>query len=260
MFPYAQGPFPIFACLAWVLVPGWTLMIIGRMIMNELDATVGTIALCVTVILGAFMFHPPTPLAGALAVWAVWLTMLGWIPATQLIERRYIRDSKAEEIETVYGTLAMNPNHLVAKFRLARLMAESGFLHHADALAQAVLPGMPKDSFREEYRLAQGWAMAAAARTPTVVRCGGCGGFIPPGAAHCPACGAAWLLSGVSRRGGGGPVRTVAVWGALVILLLGIGSLSALPLMGALIAGVVIVGLAGGLLYWAFHPTAEGAA
>ncbi len=254
------GPPPIFACLAWLVLPGWTVYLVGGMIMGDLDVLTGLVVIGLCFFVGLNMFAPPTPLVGSLAVWSIYLTVILWFPVRRWIEKGADRQMLAEGVEITYDQLNANPANVVAQFRLARQLAELGKVGFAAALAERVVPGLPRNTFREEHRLAQTWIAAAAARPDPPVPCAGCRTPIHPGAVACPACGRAYVIDlarGGGRNGAGGALRKMlAVWAVLLAVILGLPALAAKGPAIAVPGAILMLGAAIGTVYLAFRPTA----
>ena len=258
---FANGLPPFAACLAWLLLPGWTIYLLGQAIMGEIDPLTAIIVILMTFFIGFNMFAHPNSLVGRLAVWSIYLTVILWFPLRKAIDGKDDKALAAEAVEMTYDTLAMNPDNVIAAFKLAKFMAEKGLIHHADGLAQRVLPSLPKNTFREEHRLATGWQLAAASRTqPAAITCGNCRAVILPGNARCASCGAPWLLDRMRGRRGGGvsPVgKMLVVWAVLLGVLLGMPLLAGQSAAIAVPGALVLVAAAFALVWFAFRPQAQ---
>lgn len=253
---FAHGPPPIFACLAWLVLPGWTVYLMGQMVMGELDALTGIVVIALCFFIGLTMFAPPNALVGSVAVWSIYLTVVLWFPVRKWLERGADRQIFAEGVEMTYDQLNANPNNVIAQFRLARQLAELGKIGFAAALAERVVPGLPRTTFREEHRQAQIWMQQASVKPDSPIPCPNCRAQILPGSVACPACGRAYVIDLANGRNGGGSAlrKMLAVWAILLAVIMGLPALAAQGPAIAIPGAILMMGAAVATVYFAFRP------
>ena len=252
--------FILLGCAVWPLLTFGIIWLVGQMVMGEIDALTGLVAILLGVFLGFNIYGNPEPILRGLAAGAIVLTFALWFPARALMERGADRAMLVEQVEMTYDRLNANPNDVVAQFRLARQFETLGHLHFAAALAQRVAPGLPKATFREEHALTARWSQIAANRpVPLPIPCEQCRTPIRPGAIGCPSCGRAFGIDLARGRNGAGRAarKVLAVWAILLAVLIGLPSLASYGPAVAVPGAVILLIAAIGVVVVAFRPTSR---
>ena len=249
----------LFACIVWLMLPGWIVYLVGQMVMGEIDALTGLIVILMCLFVGMNMYGHPEPVVRTLAMIAVVLTVVLWFPARALMDKGADRAMLVNQIEMTYDRLNANPNDVVAQFRLAKQFEQLGRIDFAAALAARVAPNLPRNSYREEHQLTQRWQAIAAHRSSNPVTCVQCRCPIRPGAIGCPSCGRAFAIDlAEGRNGKGGAARKIlAVWAILLAVLIGLPSLAAYGPAIAIPGAIVLFGAAVTVVVLAFRPAAS---
>lgn len=230
-------------CIAWIVVTAWSLMLIHRMVMGDIDVLSGVIAIFTVIGLGFMAIHPPKPFLQPLSIGMLYLSGL-MIPVVKAISSgREKRGFDIDAIKQAYEGFVLRPNNPPAQIRLARHLYNLGVRGHAMVLAEAALPQLPRNYFPDEHRMVEQWR-----RTPIPqalfepINCIECGTANAPGTIHCIKCGSRYLLD--RARGKSMPKefarRLLAAWVVSMLSLVGI------PLATTLAPGpalAVIIGL-----------------
>ncbi len=208
----------ILAFAVWVPVGVWVYTVIGWLVMDEVDTSVGLLALGVGISLGvAGSFAPDRSYA-----WVPFSVALVTVILYPLVNESWRKHElfkiELERIGNIYERLRMNRADVYGKTTLAMLMYERGLLHPAAALMSGALKGQPKDLFQNEFKALARWQQELGGvplRTET--QCLRCGVSNAGEDCFCRRCGAEYLVDLVRRRyvGFTGWGMLLGVWAVL---------------------------------------------
>lgn len=228
-------------CLVWIPLLLWICSLFSWMITGDVDVISGLLGIVVGFLLGFVTMFPPVPGLAPVTFGAVVITIVMY-PFMQIAMRgKQLKAVDAEAMERAYEALALKPDHLGAKIKLAKITAIRGYPAHAVALVESDLAYMPKHLYQEELRQLGQWREAARRLGSTPLPCVECGQSNPPGNLHCSRCGARFLLDHVRGKVMGKTAgrKILAAWIAMVAALAAIPLARSLPPM---LAVAVIVG------------------
>lgn len=232
-------------CMIWIPIMIWGASLVGWMITGEVDVISGILGFTVAILLGFVTLFPPVPALQPITFGAVVLTIILYPFVRMGMTGRELRAVDAEAMERAYEALAMKPDNLGARLKLAKLAAQRGYAAFAVAMVDSQLAYMPKHLYQDELRQLESWK--AAARAPgvtTSLPCVDCGLMNTPGGIHCVRCGAPFLLDNARGKlvGKSTGRRLLAAWIAMV------AALAAIPLASSLRPALAITVIAAALL------------
>lgn len=244
----------ILGLLVWVPVAAMAFMLIGAMIMGDIDPISGIFGLFAALALGVLGIKPPDP---SLTPWIFAAAMMTWIllPVVRVaMNRREHAKMRMEAVESAYEALYRMPLNLGARLKLAKALFDQGMVGSAVAIGEASLQGVSKRDYADDLRMVKHWKYRLGTAVPQPVRCAACGRPNPPEECFCQHCGKPYLLD--YARGwvkGLGVGRVLVVWAACVALIAGIPVLAAsAPAPVTLVAIPALILFAGVLLWRTF--------
>ena len=243
-------------CAAIIPMIVWVMVVVGWMVMGEMDFMFGTAAIAVALLLGMVAIWPTEPIQAPIALGGLLSLMIVFPIVRRQLDKRALIAIDVEQIEGAYEMLAHKPDNAGAMFRLAERLYQRGLVAHAIGIGEKALQNMPKDLFPEENRAIQVWKRSAA--TPRPLPCLDCGCQNSTENVHCQRCGGPYLAA-YARGKWLGPtlaIRLVASWVAAMVALVGLPVTLSSVQEPALTATLIIaqVALAGFLLWRAFRP------
>lgn len=241
------GSFAV-ACIAFIPMAVWMIMVIGWTVQGDLDPTSGILACFAGLTLGYFAINPPVPSLGPLFLLVMLSTMIAYPMARAALNQRELSQMDIEQIEIAYEKLKLNPNDGPTRIRLAKAILTKGLLGQAIGVMDTALRGLPPQFYRDEARLLQRWQKEV--RDPKAydpMPCVRCGAKNPNGEVFCSKCQAPFLLDHAKGRivAPDALRRVMAFWLIAVILIAGLPTAAAaLPPSLAILVIVLLVGLA----------------
>lgn len=233
-------------CFAWIIVLAWVMMLIHRMIMQDVDFLTGTISIGLVFGLGLMSIHAPKPYLQPLSIGLLYSSGIMLPIIRGFYNRREVRNSDVEGVKIGYEGLVLRPNNPTAMIRIARHLYNLNVRGHAMALAENALPNLPRQYFPDEYRMVEQWRQHPPPQEAFApIACADCSYPNPAGTTHCAHCGARFLLDKV--RGKSLPTgfarRVLAGWIAMMLAIGGIPLAASLG--GALAVAVIFLITAG---------------
>jgi hypothetical protein len=210
----------IFAIAVWIPVGVWIFMVIGWMIMAEIDGWVGLVMIGLALglaLTGSFM--PIKGLAWLPLVMST-LTILAWSGLQESWRRYQLFVIDVERVEDIYEQMGGRGSDIYGMARMSEVLYARGMVHPAIALLDGALKGQPKDLFAAELKTLAGWKHDLGS-TPlrTMIPCPSCSRTNPGGSCFCLGCGRPFLLDLLRRRWVGFSAWGLlfAVWGLLAV-------------------------------------------
>lgn len=244
-------------CTVWLPLMLWITALVHWMVAGEIEIISGFVGVGVGIGLGLITLQPPVPIAQPIAYITVYATIALFPFVRAGMTRRELKAIDLQALERAYAVLGERPRDVMARFRVAQAAWIMGMPGHALRLGEACLEEMPRNVFGDEHAIVRGWrrvALPPDAFEPYT--CLDCHAPVQPGRTHCARCGAPYLLE--RAQGKTSPKtagrKMVAAWVAAAAALGGIPSATALPPVAALVAILMILGLAGLVIFLAFRP------
>ena len=229
-------------CLIWIPLAIWAVVLVGWMVMGDIEPLFGIASLGTGLWLGLVAVKPPEPYMAPLALLAVVVTTVLYVPLSSQVRRRALARIDIEQMERVYDNLSGRSSGTLASMKLAELLYARGMVKEAVSVADNALPSLPKAVYRREHEMVELWRTQAGTGARSLA-CLSCGHQVAAGIAVCPFCGARHLLDYAKGRWLGPTVlmRALSAWAGIVALGLGIPatSASALPALGKV--GVILL-------------------
>lgn len=247
----------VLGCVGWLVVSGYVLAFVQWMIGGDIDVLTGVIGLGIFIGMGVTMFRPPSPEVHYLCIAGIFGSGLVYPFLRGALHRKDQRATEIEGVRKAYEGFVFRPSNYPAMMKLARHLWNLGIRGHALTLAEAALPHLPAQYFREDHRLVQTWrAHPPAASEFEPIPCVECGEMNPPGVIHCGKCGARFLLHRVEGRSVSRSLgrRLLAVWLVMMMGIILVPMLRFLPPAGALAVICGVLALSGVLTILAFRP------
>jgi len=255
--------YALIGCLAWIPLSVWILACLHWTIGGDIDAITGILGIGVAVGLGYEAINPPVPQLSGLTVVAVFVTVIMFPFVRSALDRRQLRGVDIEALERSYQALAVRPDNVIAKFKIAKVLFDLGVCGHALRIGESLVPEMPARFFSDELRTVRRWqAMKLEARFFSPVVCAECHTSNDPGLLFCRKCGAPFLLDFTKGKVVGTRLgkKLISTWISLVAVLIGIPAAKALP-PGPCVATVAAMMIfAIGMVYMAFRDPTGGIA
>jgi hypothetical protein len=259
----AEHSAALIGCLAWIPLAVWIVSCVNWSIVGDIDPLTGIVGIFVAIGLGYEAINPPVPEMAPLTVIAVLITVLMFPFARAAMDRRQLRGIDIEALERAYQALAVRPDNVISKFKIAKVLFDLGICGHALRIGETLVPDMPQRFFMEELRTVRKWQMMQIeARFFAPIGCAECQASNPPGNLFCQKCGAAFLLDFAKGRVVGKRLgkKLVATWIVLVSFLIGIPAAKALPPAACVVTVVAMITVASLMVYFAFRDTTGGVA
>ena len=197
-------------CLVWVPVAVWTVSMVGWMVHGEIEALYGVLALAAIYAMAYLTTRPPDPVFSPFLFVGVLGTVVMYPVFRRSFEGRANRRIDLDLIAGAYETLAVKPDNVGPRIRMAEIVASRGMYATAVQILEPCVPSMAATVFPNELKAYASWRAAAwDANAYAPLPCPACGMRNPPGELYCRRCRGpfvldrargAWLGSGVSRR------------------------------------------------------------
>ncbi len=252
----------ILGVIVWIPLTVWVMSLIHWMITADIDVPSGLLGIFTGLALAYFTLKPPIPMLSPVFFGVTWLTVLLYPAIKSSLDKRALVAIDLESLDKAYSGLALKPDNVGLKLKVARLVYSRGLLGHAIVLAEDALKGMPEQLFQDEMKMIAGWKQAAG--NPTKIRslpCLECTYPNAPGRLHCERCGAPFLLHHARGKWLGPNLakRVVSGWFAGMAMFIGIPmAISFLQTWQAIIVSLALLFGSGALLYGAFKPERKG--
>jgi hypothetical protein len=250
----------ITGCLIWIPIAIWVLSLVQWMITGDIDVVSGIVGIGIAIGLGFISLDASTKSYAPLTFVAVLATIFMYPFVRSSLTRKELKSIDVEALERAYQALGLKPNNPVSKFAIARRVYALGMPGHAVKIAESALAYLPETHFLDEHRTLRNWK--ASVTNPayfTPIACVECHTPNPPGNIHCAACGAPFLLDRARGKFVSGPLgrRLLAAWIGMVAVLAGIPATSLLPPIGQIAAILLLLAVAGVVLYLAFRTDSQ---
>lgn len=222
---------------------------INWMIMGDVEVGAGVFAILTGLGLGWVTIAPPEPYLSIVCFVGV-MSMVIFYPVVRAnLTKRAMVKIDLEHLERLHEQVRMNPNNVAAKFKIADMLFQRGFVSHGMALGENLAEKMPKDLYPEENRTLKNWREATRGRLSSrPLPCPKCGTYNPPGDFRCVSCGEEYLLElaqGNWLRGFWG-MKLLAGWLVAMVATVGIPTVTSLNIpRGTMIAMVLVLMLGG---------------
>jgi len=250
-------------CLAWIPLSIWILACVNWAITGDIDPATGVVGVFMAVGLGYEAINPPVPQLAPLTVIAVLATVVMFPFVRAAMDKKQLRGIDIDALDRAYQSLAVRPDNVVAKFKIAKVLFDLGMCGHALRIGESLVPTMPQRFFLEELRTVRKWQMMQIeARFFNPITCAECQTSNPPGLLFCQKCGSAFLLDFAKGRIVGKRLgkKLVATWIVLIAFLVGIPAAKALPPGPCIAVVFTMITIAVSMVYFAFRDTTGGVA
>lgn len=246
----------IFGILIWIPVFAMVWMLIGGMIMGDIEPLSGLFGIAVAIGLGILGIKPPdpslTPLIFAAAI-GTWV----FLPFIRMaLNRRELTKMRIEAVESAYESLYQRPGNMGAQLKLAKALFDQGMIGSAVRIGERALHGVSKRDYADELRMLKHWQYRLAKAPVPDVRCTHCSAPVPPEECFCQKCGRPHLLD--YARGWTkslASAKILAAWAMSLVVIVGVPIIAqSAPPPVALSAIPILIGLAGIVLWRSFAP------
>lgn len=237
-------------CLVWIPVAVWTVSMIGWMVSGDIEVVFGVPALLVIFAMGFLTTRPPDPLVSPFLFTGVLGTVIMYPVVRRSLEGRAHRRIDLELLAGAYETLAMKPDNIGPRIRMAEIVAARGMYATAVKLLEPCVPSMAGAVFAAELKSYAMWrTMAWDANAYDPVACPACGVRNQPGELYCVRCRGpfvldrarvTWLGPSVSRR-------LLSAWLVGTLVVVGIPAVSKSGWPPVVVVGLVLFMMAAGL-------------
>lgn len=234
----------LLGCLVWIPIAFWVVGAVHGMVMGDIDALVGILAIFLGMALAILTIAAPDPRLSPFTFAAGLITAIAYVPLREALRRRALAKIDLEQLELTYERLRLRPEDTAALFKMAEMLYLRGLTGQAVALGQNLLPRMPRDLYEDEHRKVFKWSETLT--DPNEMRpipCLSCGRFNPPGIPNCAGCGREHLLDYARGRWlGPGVGKIIALWGVGVLVFAGLPAWAMIPMESNLkIGGFVLL-------------------
>jgi len=253
----------LIGCLAWIPLAIWIMACVNWSITGDIDPIMGFFGVFMAVGLGYEAINPPVPELAPLTVIAIFITVLMFPFVRAAMDRRQLRGIDIDALEKAYEALAIRPDNVIAKFKIARVLFDLGMCGHALRIGEGLVPNMPQRFFLDELRTVRKWQMMQIeARFFNPIMCAECQTSNPAGNLFCQKCGSAFLLDFAKGRVVGKRLgkKLIATWIALVAFLVGIPAAKALPPAACIATVLTMITVAACMVYFSFKDPTGGIA
>jgi hypothetical protein len=179
------------------------------------------------------------------------------------MDKKALRSIDIEALEKAYAALALRPDNVMAKIKIARVLWDLGVCGHAIRIVESQLPSMPQRFFGEDIRMLKRWhMMKVEAHFFSPVNCVECQTSNEAGLLYCRQCGTPFLIDFVKGRVVGKRLgrKLISAWIALIAILIGIPAAEAMPPAPSIVVIVSMMLLAVTIVFLAFRDTTSGVA
>lgn len=246
-------------CALWVPMAIWVVVLLGWMVTGDIDVPMGFLGIGAAVSLGYLGMNPPTPILPPLLLVAGVATLVLYPFAQYSLNQVALRAIDLEALDRAYESMGPAKESVSARLRIAKSLANLGYIGHAAAIADKALAGADKNIFREEMWQLRSWKERARdPRVPPVrpFDCIHCGKRSDPEELLCSRCGAPllsdfargkWLRPGLKSK-------ILLVWLGAILLMIGIPTLATtLPPLLGVVAVIVALAIGGAGLTFAWR-------
>ncbi len=257
----AEHSAALIGCLAWLPLALWIVACVHWMIDGDIDFLTGILGILMAFGLGYEAINPPVPEMAPLTVIAILLTVVMFPFVRRAMDKRQLRQIDVEALERAYQALAVRPDNVIAKIKVAQKLFDLGICGHALRIAEILVPEMPQRFFSSELRMVKKWQrLGLDARFFTPIVCVECRSSYDPGALFCSQCGAPFPLDFVKGRLIGTKLgrKLISSWVALIAILIGIPEARALPPAAAVATVCLMMLVALGVVFFAFRDPSGG--
>jgi hypothetical protein len=242
------------------------LLIVYKMVDKDLPFWAGLCALIMIGVVLAFALHPSNPVVPGVVL-VVALSLMVFFPyAVRTLEIFELRAIDADRLERTFEAVRVRPDNFAAKFELAKLLHDHGFIPQAINLANGTLASLSeetddvrnrslKDVFINEQRLVKRWQ--GEPQDMQALKCPNCGAFNRAAEVFCTKCSRPYALDIVRGQEVKSKVwgKLVLAWAAIAVFIpvaVGIGmSFDGILRIVSFVGGFALVG---GLIAWLFKP------
>lgn len=241
------------------------LLIIWRMIDGDLHVAAGFPAIILVIVAMAFAINPPHPAVPGVVL-VVLLSLMVFFPyAEGILEEVEHRAIRAGQMARSFDIVRERPDNYVAKFQLAQLLHDHGFVAQAIYLASGTMSSLGtardevsnrsvQDMFYREQKQLERWI---ANPGPTIsTTCPKCKHINKPDDFICAKCGTSYPLEIISNKEVRPKVmaKLVLAWGVLAVFIpvaVSVALNFAGPIRYAAFLGCVVA--VGALFTWLFR-------
>ena len=257
----AQHSTAIVGCLAWLPLAVWIMACVHWMIGGDIDAWTGFGGIAVALGLGYEAINPPVPQLAPLTVIAVFITVIMFPFVRSAMDKRALKALDIESLEKAYNALALRPDNILAKLRVAKGLWQLGVCGHAIRIVESQLPHMPQNFFMEDIRMLKKWHMMKLdARFFAPIPCAECHTSNEGGLIFCRQCGAPFLLDFVRGKVVGTRLgkKLISTWISMIAVLIGIPAAKAMPPIPSVIVILLMMVFASVMVFNSFRDPTGG--
>lgn len=235
-------------CAAILPLSVWILSLVNWMIMGEIDFLSGILGCLMGLVLGMLAIAPPDPRLSPLFFGAILAVVVLYPVIRCLLNKREMVAIDTDAMENCYEILAVKPDNVGAKWRIAKIIFSRGLTGQALAIGEESIAVMPEAIFQDEHRTIKKWRKDVPPNQVVGLPCLECGTMNGPSEVVCRRCGCRHLIAHVQGRWMGPKMvrRLVGAWVAATLALVGIPTLavSAAPSVAAGLIPVLFIGAA----------------
>lgn len=227
------------------------------MVMGDVEPGFGLASLIVGFGLAVVATNPPEPYMGPVCFFGMTAMVVFYPWLRQNLTQRAMAKIDLEHLERLHEQVRMRPTNTGAKFRIAEMLYNRGYVSHAVGLAERLAPEMPLTLYPDENRLMRQWREAARGKIgDRPLACPRCGTYNMPGDYLCSRCGAEYLLLSAKGHwlGGFWGMKLLGAWVVAMIAVVGIPALASwgVPREAVVVGTVALMGLGAYVLLRAF--------
>jgi len=259
----AEHSTALIGCLAWLPLAVWIMACVHWLIGGDIDVWTGFAGIVLALGLGYEAINPPVPQLAPLTVVAVFITVIMFPFVRTAMDKKALKAIDIENLEKAYNALALRPDNVMAKLRVAKQLWILGVCGHAIRIVESQLPHMPHNFFMEDIRMLKKWhMMKVEARYFNPITCAECQTDNEGGLIFCRQCGAPFLLNFVKGKVVGSRLgkKLISTWISLIAVLIGIPAAKALPTVPSVIVILFMMVFSTFMVFMAFRDPTGGVA
>jgi hypothetical protein len=243
-----EHPSAFFAgCFVWVFLAIWIYSLVVWTIQGDVEFPIAIVGCAVAVALGYLTMNPPRPDYAPWIAIATAAPVLAFPVVSNGMRKRALVQIDVEEVARAYDALGSQPQNPALKFRLAKALYNRGMVNAAVAVAEPALKELPRQHYKDEYRMMMGWRTHMDRKAPATFGCLQCGYHNRPGFVFCQGCGGRLFLPHAEGKWIGKTTmqKVLVVWFGLMLLAFGIPAATmALQPIAAMVVILLMLGLA----------------
>lgn len=172
----------------------WSVVMLWEVIADKIDWTSGILGIVLGLSLGVINLVANKPWVSMSCFITAFLLSPLYFLTRYVVEQLSMKRFDNERLLNAHDTLKLRPDNMMAKFKIAEILWDSGYRGHAYGYAANLLPNMPHTHYANEHHTVKKWYGQIGNEDLAPMKCKACGHMNPPGDIYCERCKTEYLL------------------------------------------------------------------